>query len=258
MNYWEERMAKSQNILTSKNIKQVEKQINKYYISAAEQLVRDFEATYDKLLATIEDGKEPTPADLYKLDKYWELQGQIKDKLNKMGKKQEDFFSNAFQLEFNQIYKSIDIPDRQTFNTLQAENVKQMINQIWVADGFSWSDRVWKNTEKLAETLNKELINCVITGKTTSQLKKTLMERFDVSYHNANTIARTEMAHIQSQAAKQRYQDYGITEVKVLVDEDERTCPVCGKLEGQHFPINGQMPVPAHPNCRCCVVPVVD
>mgnify|MGYP003295850755 CR=1 FL=1 len=43
-----------------------------------------------------------------------------------------------------------------------------------------------------------------------------------------------------------------------MVDADERTCDVCGKLEGKRFPINGKMPVPAHPRCRCCIIPVVD
>lgn len=84
------------------------------------------------------------------------------------------------------------------------------------------------------------------------------MNDFDVSYRRADTVVKTEMAHIQTQAAQQRYKDYGITEVEVLVDADERTCDVCGKLEGERYPINGKMPVPAHPRCRCCIIPVVD
>ena len=66
------------------------------------------------------------------------------------------------------------------------------------------------------------------------------------------------MAHIQTTAAQKRYEDYGIKEVEVLVDEDERTCPICSKLEGKRVPIHGVMPIPAHPNCRCCIIPVVE
>lgn len=66
------------------------------------------------------------------------------------------------------------------------------------------------------------------------------------------------MAHIQTQAAQQRYIDYGITEVEVPEDEDERRCEVCGKLHGKRFKITETMPVPAHPRCRCCIVPVIE
>jgi hypothetical protein len=66
------------------------------------------------------------------------------------------------------------------------------------------------------------------------------------------------MAHIQTQAAKQRYSDAGVLEVEVWADYDERRCDVCGKLHKTKHPINGTMPIPAHPRCRCCILPVVD
>lgn len=109
----------------------------------------------------------------------------------------------------------------------------------------------------MKQTLNDELIKCVISGKKTSELTKLLQERFGVSYNRAATVVRTETAHIQTQAAQQRYKNYGITEVEVFADEDERRCDVCGKLHQKKFPIGGTMPVPAHPNCRCCIIPVI-
>ena len=133
-----------------------------------------------------------------------------------------------------------------------------MINSIWCADGKSWSQRVWDNTELLADALNEEMIHCVAAGKKTTELKHLLQERFNVSYHNADMLVRTEMAHIQTHAAQKRYQDYGIQEVEVFVDEDEKTCPVCAKHEGERYLINAQMPIPFHPRCRCCVIPVIE
>ena len=135
---------------------------------------------------------------------------------------------------------------------------KQLINTIWVADGKTWSQRVWDNIKLLTETLNEELVSCVVSGKPTRELKEKLMERFGVSYSQANAIARTEMAHIQTQAARQRYQDYGIKEVMVWADKDERRCKVCGKLHTKKYPVGAVMPVPVHPNCRCCIVLVVE
>ena len=73
MGYWEERQAKAQAKLTTKAIKETEEQLRKYYESAMQKIIGQFEQTYNKVLLSKEEGKEPTPADLYKLDKYWRL-----------------------------------------------------------------------------------------------------------------------------------------------------------------------------------------
>lgn len=257
-NYWKDRMAASQDKLSEKNRKQIEKQMKKYYGAVAQKTIEDFEATYNKLLATIAEGREPTPADLYKLDKYWQLQGQLRNEMQKLGDKQIALLTKNFELHFFDIYYSIALEGGTAFNTLDTEVVQQMIQQIWCADGITWSQRVWNNVEKLTETLNEELIHCVTTGKKSSDLKNLLQERFGVSYTNADMIVRTELAHIQTQAAQKRYEDYGIGEVEIWADKDERRCEVCGKLHQTKYPVGAHVPIPAHPRCRCCIVPVVE
>ena len=74
MNYWAERIAKNQEKIQDKTIKSINIQLQKYYGRAAEKVIRDFETVYNKILNAMEEGKEPTPADLYKLDKYWKAQ----------------------------------------------------------------------------------------------------------------------------------------------------------------------------------------
>jgi SPP1 gp7 family putative phage head morphogenesis protein len=258
MKYWADRIAEAQAALSKKNILQIEKQLTKYYRQSAAKVIEDFQATYDKLLATELDGREPTPADLYKLDKYWKMQGQLREELRKLGEKQIAALTKQFEIQFFDIYYSIALDGAATYSTIDTAAAMQMINGIWVADGKSWSERIWQNTEKLAETLNEELIHCLVSGKKTTELKNLLQESFGVSYSRADALVRTEMAHIQTQAAKQRYEDYGIQEVEVWADKDERRCDVCGKLHQKRYPVGAQMPVPAHPRCRCCIIPVVN
>lgn len=257
-NYWQKRIAKSQTNITNKSIQETEKQLIKYYRKTMETVIDDFIETYDKLQTAIDAGKPATPADLYKLDKYWQMQGELRQELEKLGYKQAALMSDSFTRQYQEIYRSLAIKGELTYNTIDRETARQMINQIWCADGKSWSSRVWTNTQQLADTLNDELINCVAAGRKTRDLKSLLQERFNVSYHRAETLVRTEMAHIQTQAAKQRYQDYGITEVEILADKDERRCEVCGKLHQKRYPIGAHVPIPAHANCRCCIVPVID
>lgn len=256
--YWADRTAEAQNKLTRKNTKQIEKQLKKYYGKAMERVIGDFEATYDKLLAAQEDGKEPTPADLYKLDKYWQMQGQLRRELQKLGDKQISSMGKVFETQFFDVYYSIALQGKDAFTTINREGALQLINAIWTADGKDFKQHIWGNVNELIETLNEELVDCVITGRKTSQLKKNLQERFGVSYNRADTLVRTEMSHIQNTAAKQRYEDYGIQEYEVWADKDERLCDVCGSLHKTRFPISKPSPVPVHPRCRCSIIPVVD
>lgn len=258
MNYWANRIAKNQEKISDKTIKSINYQLQKYYGRTAERVIRDFENVYYKIMKGMEDGKEPTPADLYKLDKYWEAQAQMRRELEKLGNKQIKLLSAAFETNFFEVYYGLALPGVAAFNTVDKEVVNQLINGIWVADGKQWSQRVWDNTERLAQTLNEELVHIVATGKKNTDLKNVLQERFNVSYHRAETLVRTEVAHIQTEAAKKRYQDYGIEYVEVLVDPDDRTCELCKALMGKKFKTTETPPLPVHPNERCCLVPVIN
>lgn len=257
-NYWQDRRAAAQNKITNKNIRAIERELKRYYSRAMNKVIEEFKNTYNELLATMEDGKEPTPADLYKMDRYWKMQGQLRLELEKLGDKQLSAMSKVFEINFFEIYESIQVTGAKAFTRIDVEAARQLINSIWVADGKSFSQRVWENTQKLIQTLNDGLIECVVTGRKTTELKKQLQERFSVSYSRADTLVRTELAHIQTQAAQQRYKDYGVEQLQFWADADERRCPECGKLHKKLFPANGPMPVPVHPNCRCVMIPVID
>lgn len=262
MNYWQKRNLQAQAAIANKSAKEIDKQLTKYYKSAFNGIIKDFEATYDKLLATVADGTEPTPADLYKLNKYWEMQAQLKKELQKLGDKEIELlskqFTDTFIADYNSIMLGANISPNEQYSTISTETAAELINSVWVADGKSWSERIWDNTAKLADTLNEELLHCVVTGKKTSQLKKLLQERFNSSYYEADRLARTEIAHIQTAAAQKRYEDYGLEQVEIWADKDERRCDVCGKLHKKRYPVGASVPIPAHPNCRCSIIPVVD
>ena len=265
MSYWAERQALAQDKLTASNVKKTEAQLKKYYQRSMQNVLGEFEQTYNKLLSNIGEGKKPTPADLYKLDKYWQMQGQLRKELQALGDRQMVLLSRQFEVNFFEVYYSFAIPGTDAFTTISKEGAQQMINAIWCADGKTWSERIWTNVAQLQDTLNEGLIECVITGKKPSQLKTILQERFGVSYSRANTLIRTEMAHIQTQAAKQRYEDYGLTEYEILGNDDD-SCGNhgvdCHELDGKRFTyaemVIGKNAPPFHPNCKCCIVPVVD
>ena len=269
--YWKNRLFEAQKKWTDKDIDVINKMLRHYYKIARENIVEDFEAVYDKVLAQAEEGKQITPADLYKLYKYHQMQAQLQDTLQKLGDRTCEVLAKKFGQEYKHIYSELGVDTEgkkikasksdKAFATIDAQGAKHIANQIWAADGKSWSERVWKNLGDLQRTLNEGLIDCVITGKKTTQLKKQLMERFSVSYHRAETLVRTEMAHVETQAALDRYKSSGVEKVRIVVDPDERTCKECSKWDDKIINITdiqtGTNCPPFHPNCRCSIAPVV-
>lgn len=262
MNYWDKRITEAQEAISKKQLNQIQKQLRKYYRKASNTCIKEFEATYDKIMLAAKEGQQVTPADLYKLSRYWEAQNAMKSALQELGDKEQVLFLKEFAKEWEGIYYLLSQPSAEAFSTISTSGAQQAVNSIWCADGKHFSQRIWTNTEKLVESLNDEMVQCVITGKKTSELKQKLMERFNVSYNNANKIARTEIAHIQTQAAVQRYKDYGIEEYEFIGREEDDSDCECNALNGKRFKLSegvvGVNMPPMHPNCRCCIAPVVN
>lgn len=258
MAYWQDRMQASQRALATRRQKEIDKQIRKYYRDLSKQVIEEYEALYDKVLLKVAAGEQVSPATLYSMDKYWSMNAQLRKRLNKTNSKFAAMMSKIFEIVYWDSYKAINLKGLEAFSTIDDAAVKQVLNAVWAADGKTWSERIWDNLALLQETLDEGLIQCVVAGKKTTDLKKLLQERFNVSYSRADALVRTEMAHIQTEAARQRYTDYGIQQVEIWADKDERRCDVCGKLHRKKYPVGQHPPIPAHPNCRCCIVPVVD
>jgi SPP1 gp7 family putative phage head morphogenesis protein len=265
MSYWADRQARIQEKLTALSKKKIDKQLTKYYQIAAKNVIKEFERTYDKILIQEAEGKEVTPALLYKLDTYWQTQAQLRHELQKLGDKQVVLLTKEFERNFFDIYYSIAPEGMTAFNTIDKAGARQLIDAIWLADNKTYSQRIWDNISKLTETLNEHFINIVATGKKTTELKNVLQERFKVSYSTANTLVRTELAHVQTVAAKQRYMDYGLEQYEIMGNEND-TCgnhsPDCYKMHGKKFNYNemvvGKNAPPFHPNCKCCIIPVIE
>ena len=270
--YWEKRMLDAQKKWTDKDIDAINKQLLHYFRVASSSIIKEFEAVYDKVLANAEEGKPITPADLYKLDRYYQMNAQINKVLQTLGNRTAVLLEDKFEQEYKNICSALTVDKEgkvvkaavsdKAFSTINEQIAKQVANQIWCADGKSWNQRIWKNLDYLRQTLEEGLIECAVTGKKTSELKKRLMERFNVTYNQAENIVRTEMAHVETQAALDKYKASGTQKVRIIVDPDERTCDICAKKDDEIVDISianpGRNCPPFHPRCRCAIAAVVE
>ena len=269
---WRKRMLDAQKKWTDKDIDAINKQLRHYFRVASASIIKEFEAVYDKVLANAEEGKPITPSDLYKLDRYYQMQAQVNKVLQTLGDRTAALLEGRFEQEYKHIYSALTIDKEgkdvkasisdKAFSTINEQVAKQVANQIWCADGKSWNQRIWKNLDYLRQTLEEGLIECAVTGKKTSELKKRLMERFNVTYNQAENIVRTEMAHVETQAALDKYKASGTQKVRIIVDPDERTCDICAKKDDELVDISianpGKNCPPFHPRCRCAIAAVVE
>lgn len=79
----------------------------------------------------------------------------------------------------------------------------------------------------------------------------------------ATIIARTETTRAYSLGSIAAFQVSGVVDrLEWLTAQDEKTCPECSALDGQVIDMGksfdgGVMFPPAHPNCRCALLPVL-
>ncbi|OXM84599.1 portal protein [Paenibacillus rigui] len=71
----------------------------------------------------------------------------------------------------------------------------------------------------------------------------------------AEMIARTELSWAYNRSAKRIYIDAGFEKVRWSTVLDQRTCPTCRSRHGIVYPIDDHPGIPAHPRCRCTLLP---
>jgi len=260
--YWTNRIKafeKAYKALGDKAINKTELAMKREYRRISDRLIAELEAMYDKLIIEAQDGK-PLISHLYQYNKYYEMLGKIEKELLVLGDRQNRTLSRSLEDMYEKNTKLVG----ESFNlgtSINPERVQEVISQTWVDGGVHWSQSIWNNQAKLTETIREGIIDCVSTGKTTDDFTKMLMGRFNVSYREANRLARTELMHVQNQSALDKYKEAGIEEYEILVADDERTCDECMEMDGKIFKMSEQEPginyPPFHPNCRCTVLAVI-
>ena len=244
--YWTGRMMRAQRY-TDLNIEELEKQYAKIYQNAHSEVQKQFQLLlYRKSHPDNSPKGKFTRTDLYNMERYKFAEAQLELIVNKMSDELREKTKEFLQKEYETTSKAFN-SSSVMFHTIDERKLDTIINEVWCADGKNWSERIWTSEIKLKSKLQEVLMECVLKGYSASKASKILQEEFGVSRSNANRLARTELAHIETVAAQDRYKEYGITKWQVLVSEDEKTCPRCASMEGAIFPIDSTPPVPFHP-----------
>lgn len=129
-------------------------------------------------------------------------------------------------------------------------------------EGMTYSDRIWKNTNKLSNKLYEIIGRGITDGTSIQKLSKEVKEAFGTSAYEAHRLVRNELSRVVSQAQDEIYSDSGVVQELLFVATlDDKTSETCQNLDGNRYKLTDnypKIPQDTHIMCRSCYVPVVE
>ncbi len=246
--YWEERLANavwnSYNTLEEENI----------------ALLDHYSKTMNSIrseLMKLEELKELTRSEKYRVEHLKSLQNQILKECERLGENIEKDMIGNVSKQMQDIYETAFTNiSNEKFSKLSKNLCKDIINTPW--RGSSFSQRLWKNTGKLANELNDILSVGITKGKTIAEMAFQLSSRMNKDMNICHRLVRTETINSLNRASMRGLIDAGVKYVRWWAAEDERTCKKCGANHGKPDRIDKAPNLPCHPGCRCTWLPVFE
>lgn len=188
---------------------------------------------------------------------------QIGEQIKALGQKEQITFrqglSNIYTDQFlRQVYdlgQSITV--KANFNRLNPALIQKTLDYPW--SGAMFSDRLWRDKERLGRNLRVGLTQSMILGEGIPQITDRINKGIDTARYNAERVARTETKRVTYCAHDDAYKDTGVEELRYRCANggDSRTCQYCRADNGKVFKRGEEPTLPRHPNCRCVYIPVV-
>lgn len=254
-NYWKQRIEQQRLKALHRTVKETDEQLTLLYNEQAEKLYDELLRVLVKMENDSADGKLYIN-DLYRTNRLGQLVHQFNKTAAKLGGKQIEITEKALIGAYEKSQKIVEanvpkrlLPVYSQFVRPSAIPTEQIINQVWCLDGLNFSDRIWKNKEHLVKDLYKSLGDSIMRGKGSYEVAKGVAARLDVDKASAIKVVRTETAHCQIVAQKNKYKDMGFTHCRFNAQDP---CDKCAELDGQLFTLDEiESIIPVHPNCEC-------
>ncbi len=206
--------------------------------------------------------KYNAPAYAYRINRYQALQENIDIELKKLAGIEKDITKlNYVDTITEGYYHSIfniqkGLKKGFNFSQIDRKTIELMLNNKW--NGSNYSQRIWKNNEKLYNYLKSVLTAGEFSGKSVKKISNEINEALNIGLYNATRLVRTETNYFANQAEMLSYIECGIEEYQFIATLDHITCEHCAELDKRVFKVKGAKPgrncPPIHPNDRCTTV----
>lgn len=220
------------------------KESEQYYKNLLEVINNNItdEGIKKKLLA-----KYNAPAYSYRISRYQALQDNIDVELKKLANIEQqiteiryvDTIKEGYYHNIYDIQKGTGLG----FSFAQIDNrtINLMLNKKWF-DNKNYSQRIWKNQEKLANYISINMSADNMSGKSITKISKELSEFMNVGLFNATRLVRTETNYFANESEMLAYEELGIERYRYIATLDQKTCKHCAKLDNQVFNVKDRKP----------------
>ena len=168
-----------------------------------------------------------------------------------------DIIQSAYMQTVFDVTKGTDY--RAAFDLIPESRVKAILSTNW--SGQMFSERVWDNTNALADGLKHDMLVGIMAGKSEQHMADDIMSRCGVGAFEARRLVRTETTCVANMAELYGYKELDIDEYEFSACLDSRTSDLCRELDGKVFKRNsaqaGVNLPPMHPFCRSTTLPVL-
>lgn len=193
-----------------------------------------------------------------------QLERQLSEQMQELGEKTVNKTTEILTDVYNESYaKTAFVIDKgtqafQSFSLLKPEIVKAAVTAP--IEGKTFSNRIWANVDDLAVRVKRDVEKALIQGQSVEKLARSIKSTFGSAAYQAKRVISTETARAVSAAQNEIYRTSGVVR-RVMWDAtlDRKTNEEDSALDGKMWDMNETHPMPPlHPNCRCCLIPVVD
>ena len=222
---------------------------------------KDSDKTKQELLRELE-----APAYRVRIERLQDLLRQVDTVMQEVYQQEQLFDTSFFQnLCEDTYYHSIYSIQKRTgygfsFSNISQKQISQVLSMNW--SGSHYSQRIWKNTQELSETLKQELLVSLLTGRTDRETSEVIMNRCGAGAMQARRLVRTESCFLSGELTARSYEKCGIEKYRYLATLDLRTSKICRELDGKIFSMKdrktGKNYPPMHPWCRSTTISVID
>ena len=222
---------------------------------------KDSDKTKQELLRELE-----APAYRVRIERLQDLLQQVDTVMQEVYQQEQLFDTSFFQnLCEDTYYHSIYSIQKRTgygfsFSNISQKQISQVLSMNW--SGSHYSQRIWKNTQELSETLKQELLVSLLTGRTDRETSEVIMNRCGAGAMQARRLVRTESCFLSGELTARSYEECGIEKYRYLATLDLRTSKICRELDGKIFSMKdrkaGKNYPPMHPWCRSTTISVID
>lgn len=164
------------------------------------------------------------------------------------GAYKDNYYKNLFD-----IGKTIGI--KSSVSEVDDKKIRKVLNNSW--SGKNYSQRIWKNTDKLAKLIKNEITDGFHRGVSINKMAKLVQQRMNVGKYEATRLVRTEMNCVQNQAALDSIKDADMKYYIFLATLDKKTSTVCRAHDRKVYPVDSATPgtnmPPLHPHCRSTI-----